>query len=127
DIVSALYQDRDGRLWVGTQRGLAVFDAVSETFTRVTGIYERVTSIAEDQAGTLWVATEGEGLFEGARGETAFNAHRPDPADRGSLASFAVSQLLCDTKGRLWIGTRDGGVDELDPARPERPRRFRPH
>jgi diguanylate cyclase (GGDEF)-like protein/PAS domain S-box-containing protein len=112
DIISALYEDRQQRLWIGTQRGLAEFDRRTETFTREPAIHERVTALTEDPGGTLWIATEGEGIFE-RRSSGELVAHRPRP-DASSLMSLAISALICDRAGRLWIGTRDGGVDRLE-------------
>src|SRR5688500_13138640 len=33
DMVSALHEDKEKRIWVGTQHGLALFDRQTETFT----------------------------------------------------------------------------------------------
>lgn len=113
DTISALYEDRRRRLWVGTRDGLSLFDREHETFQRMAGIDQRVSAIAEGLDGTLWVGTEGAGLFEvdPASGVTA--RHRRDRARPDSLASDAVSALLFDRHGALWVGTRNAGLDLL--------------
>jgi diguanylate cyclase (GGDEF)-like protein/PAS domain S-box-containing protein len=117
DIISAIHEDRQHRLWVGTQQGLVLFDRQSETFSHVPGIDQRVTAILDDPDGTLWVGTEGEGLFAQNPKTGALTAYRPSPDDAGSLSSASVSALLRDSRGRLWVGTRDGGVDRLEGGR----------
>jgi diguanylate cyclase (GGDEF)-like protein/PAS domain S-box-containing protein len=114
DVVSALHEDSQRRLWVGTEHGLSLFDRRSEAFAPVPSVRERVTGIVEGSNGTLWVGTEGEGLFERNPVSGAFVLHPADPENPSSLVSVAVSALLKDHSGRIWIGTRDRGVDLLD-------------
>jgi PAS domain S-box-containing protein len=112
-MISALYEDREKRLWVGTQGGLALFDPANETFARVGPVEERVTSMLEDPAGTMWIGTVGQGLFRRDAGSDTLVSYAHDPGRPESLASHLVSALHLDRRGRLWIGTRDAGLDML--------------
>jgi diguanylate cyclase (GGDEF)-like protein/PAS domain S-box-containing protein len=114
DRVTALHDDRHGQLWVGTDAGLSLFDRQTETFTSVASIHGRVTGIVEDPDGTLWVGVEGEGLFERNAGAGDFVLHQHDGSDPGSFASWVPSALLRDHGGRLWIGTKDAGLERLE-------------
>jgi PAS domain S-box-containing protein len=100
-------------LWVGTWGGLSLFDRRTETFTRVTEVRAAVTAILEDPDGTLWVGT-GAGLFQRDPTTGAFAHHQRDPGDPGSLGGHVVSALLRDRRGRLWVATRDAGLDRLE-------------
>jgi PAS domain S-box-containing protein len=113
DRISALYEDRQRRLWVGVGSGLGLFDRRTETFTQIGAISERVISMAEDPDGTLWVATEGAGLYEREPATGVFRALQHSPEDPDSLCSHDLSALLRDRSGRLWIGTRDAGLERL--------------
>jgi diguanylate cyclase (GGDEF)-like protein/PAS domain S-box-containing protein len=115
DIISALFEDRDQRLWVGTQHGLCSFDRRTETFTRVDAIHERVTAIAQDASGALWVGTEGEGLFRRPAGGPLFTPAFPGHGE-GALGSRSVSAVLCDQRDRIFVGTRDGGLVRIGRA-----------
>jgi ligand-binding sensor domain-containing protein len=55
--IYALYQDRNGQLWAGTQNGLARwFGQVWKVFTTRDGLSENVVrALAEDADGGLWV------------------------------------------------------------------------
>src|SRR5438270_13840036 len=67
DTVTAIFQTRDGFLWIGTSAGLARFDGINFTEVRLTppgtNTSPRVTALAEDVSGHLWIGTQ-EGLFQ---------------------------------------------------------------
>ena len=111
DVVTALFEDGQHRLWVGTEHGLCLFDRPTETFTRIPSVLDRVKSIVDAPDGTLWVASEGGGLFLRDPATGAFTSYQPDAKSPVSLASFLISALLFDRDGRMWIGTRNAGVD----------------
>ena len=126
--VYAIYEDRNGVLWVGTgQGGLDRFDRQSETFTHYQNdpndphslSNNYVTGIGEDQAGTLWVGTYGGGLNQLLPGKSAGDPptfrrfqHDNDPQ---SLSKDQIQILYVDHLGVLWIGTWGGGLDRFDP------------
>ena len=114
--ISALHEDRRGRLWVGTWKGLSLFDYRAETFTAMPQIHNRIDAILEDADGTLWVATDGEGLWSEAPADGTFHQYMHQPKDPNSLGSSNLSSVLRDHKGRLWIGTLDAGIDRFDEA-----------
>jgi two-component sensor histidine kinase/ligand-binding sensor domain-containing protein len=124
DFVWRLYQDRGGDLWVGTNGGgLNRYDRQSDSFVRYRHEAgnprslpdDNVKSIYEDRAGALWVGTDG-GLGRLDRDKGTFTVYRHDPQDPQSLSDDSVRCILEDPKsGRLWLGTRRGGISILDP------------
>lgn len=62
----------------------------------------------QDREGFIWIATKG-GLNR--HDGYSFKVFTSDPQDAASISSNSVSTLLEDRKGRLWIGTYDGGVN----------------
>jgi diguanylate cyclase (GGDEF)-like protein/PAS domain S-box-containing protein len=115
DRITSFHVDRQQRLWIGTDAGVARFDARHETFTREPRIpAQRVTGIAEDHDGRLWLAVEGAGLFARDPATGDFAAHQPRGDDPQSLASWVVSALLVDRRGRLWVGSKNAGVDRRE-------------
>lgn len=82
--VLAVHEGRDGRLWVGTFRGLAVGDAHgNRPFEQVQGVGSAsVHSIAQDSDGSVWaMARQGIWRVEG-RGVTQLRAEQGLPGDR---------------------------------------------
>lgn len=72
-----------------------------------------INDMVQDREGFIWIATKG-GLnrYDGY----TFKAFTTDPQDTSSISSNSVSNLLEDSKGRLWIGTYDAGVNIYDKA-----------
>jgi ligand-binding sensor domain-containing protein/two-component sensor histidine kinase len=104
--VQAVVQTRDRYLWVGTGKGLARFDGVTfTTFTPQNTSELRnavVTSICEDNEGSLWIGTEGGGLTELKDG--VFH-HFDLP---GNQRANSVRTIFCTGGGLLLVGTMDG-------------------
>ena len=107
DFVGALLLGADGRLWIGTDRGLAVTDGKGR-FESAGGLGEtEVLSLLEDPSGDLWIGTS-DGLIrlDSATGRTARYAH--DPADPTSISHSKVHALFLDRAGTFWVGTETG-------------------
>jgi signal transduction histidine kinase/ligand-binding sensor domain-containing protein len=116
-------EDAQGRLWVGSQRGLNRLDA-NGRFTRYFHEDGTLGSVAADwvytvhlgPSGRLWIGTVGGGVD--LRDETAdrFVNFRLSSLAKGAAALDDVFALHESADGRLWVGTR-GGLVVLDPAR----------
>jgi diguanylate cyclase (GGDEF)-like protein len=112
DSVFALFQDRSGTVWVGTETGLDRFEPQSRRFVTQplpTGASRRtlVRAVLQDRQGSLWVATtSGLVKLEGPARTPTLYVH--DAADTRSLPSDTVNALLEDRAGRLWVGTTEG-------------------
>lgn len=118
--VSALFEDSQGRIWAGTQNGLARFNPASNDFTvfaAPSGPASRriIKAIISDGGTGMWLATWG-GLqhFEPATGKFTLYAH--DPQDPGSLASNDINAIVRDARGGIWAATWPGGLDYLAPG-----------
>ena len=100
---NAIYEGREGSLWVGTNLGLIRYkDGEFITYSVQDGLSnENATSIYEDRAGSLWVGTT-EGLNRFRDGK--FTAY----TTKDGLPHNTVTALSGDGEGRLWIGTDKG-------------------
>jgi len=107
--VTALYLDRSGDLWAGSQRGLTLLrgDKVVAHFTTRDGLSDNeITAIYQDRDGVLWVGTAAGGLNRrrGDRFEYLNKAF--------GLTNNRVTTISEDREGSLWIGTA-GGLNRL--------------
>jgi len=108
DVITALALDTDGTLLVGTERGLARFR--DDRIIAIPDIAAApIVDIAVGDDSTAWVAT-GEGElyhFDGASWMSI--------PELTLLPSPAISALLLDSAGDLWIGAAHGGAAVVSP------------
>ncbi len=138
--VSAMLEDADGNFWIGTHSvGLFLLDAAGNVVKQFTNKPSNTESlgnntihtIIQDRAKMLWIGHEGgvdtfdpkRKMFRHFRAY-AFptNNHEEETEEQENLSNTAASgivgavhALLCDSKGRVWIGS-EGGVSCFDPA-----------
>lgn len=108
--ITAIYQDRKGKLWLGTPNGLACWsEEEPKLFTgpESPSSYE-VRALAEDQEGNLWIGTIGGGLYCLSNGRFS-SYHIKD-----GLPSEDISALHFDADGILWMATPGKGLGRWD-------------
>lgn len=120
-LISAIFKDTHGTLWVGTSNaGVNIFDEKNNSFRSYRYDEEddsslsnnRVRAIAEDKNGQIWVGT-GKGLnrFDAERKTfTRFLASSEDPY---SISDTMINTIYLDHSDGLWIGTNNG-LDRYD-------------
>lgn len=127
--INTLSPGPDGRLWIGTNEGLAVWDPGKDLIT----LYRhqpadpfsiprgRVLQLAHSADGMVWMEMVtgsiqlSDGLVCFDPSSEHFFTFRKDPRDPNSLSSNVINDLFADQNGILWIGTMDGGVNIYDP------------
>jgi signal transduction histidine kinase/ligand-binding sensor domain-containing protein len=102
-LVTALCEDRQSRLWVGTFGGVVIFekDQINLAGIPLALTNQVVNAICEDHNGVLWFGGE-RGLFRDQNGRVSVFTER-DGLPRGFIVS-----IIEDRAGALWIGTRAG-------------------
>ena len=108
--IFALRQTTEGYLWLGTQAGLYRFDGVRfvpwETPRFPVPEQLWIEDLSEDDAGFLWVATDGSG---------ALRIRRDSVEHYGTaegLPSDHVHCVLVEREGVVWLGT-DRGLSRI--------------
>ena len=112
DYVASFRQMKDGRLFIGTNHGIAVFDTQRSgihLFSH-TGLQDAmILSIFESREGDLWVGTfNGLWVFNPVSGRDEWFFH--DPLDASSLSHNRVNSIVQDFRGNIYVGTL-GGLD----------------
>ncbi|HEX2963434.1 MAG TPA: two-component regulator propeller domain-containing protein, partial [Ignavibacteriales bacterium] len=123
--ITALFEDRDKIIWVGTfNAGLNRYDPSSGRITRFpfnpknsnSLSNSNVNDITEDNKGNLWIATD-NGLCMLEKNKTSKTPYRFiryyfKEQESRSISSSRVLSLLRDHAGNLWAGT-EAGVDKI--------------
>ncbi len=115
--VRAIEEDRQGRLWVGTEGGgILVLDRESERFTvfdqamgpewltHVRNVY----ALHEDRDGDLWAATSGGLYVSRPSPDAPESTHRRLLTAWHGLPATQIVGILEDSAGRIWVSTSEG-------------------
>ena len=107
--VEVVLREADGRVWVGTTKGLFRSDARGAHFAIVPVLGDavlRVWSLIRDSAGRLWIGTTTKGAYVLDPGaETA----RPVGGD-AALTGQGVDTMAEVAPGEVWLGTYGFGI-----------------
>jgi len=118
NIVRAIYEPKPGFLYLGTEKGLNIFDLKNQRFT----VYQNknndpfsinddaVYNVFKDREGGIWAGTYFGGLNYYHESSLGFEFYYPSGV-KNSLSGNAVSAFLETKPGNIWIGTEDGGLN----------------
>jgi ligand-binding sensor domain-containing protein/signal transduction histidine kinase len=119
--VVAILQDQRGFMWFATRDGLNRYDGnafvVYKNNPNDTGSLSSnfLQDLMQDDHGYLWIATNtGVNKFDPRTERCTRYLH--DSGNPNSLGGASVKSIAQDSRGSLWFGTEDGGLDKLDPT-----------
>ena len=108
NTVSALCEAPDNCLWLGTNRGVYIYNkernritAFDTQTTDGVSIHSLVRKIICDATGKIWIATRGQGVFSYAPDEKRLVNY--PITDSGNY----IYALLCDGKNRVWAAAEN--------------------
>jgi ligand-binding sensor domain-containing protein len=118
--VHAIVQDRRGFIWLGTQDGLARYDAtrmrayrpIEKDGSSLSSGY--ITALTLDASGSLWVGTDnGVNLYDPTTDQfTRFMRG----TGKNNLSSEGVAAIVRDHKDRMWFAMSGGGLNRFEPT-----------
>ncbi len=121
NMVHSVSEDKQGRIWIGTENGLCIWSPYTETFDyyqyninnpeglNTNPIYE----IFCDRDGNMWLGTYFGGINFWNSEEEFFRVWQAGTSDY-HIGGNAVSTITEDSKGNIWIGMEDRGVNLID-------------
>ncbi len=116
--VSALYRDKRGVLWVGTNSGLFRYNPATGRMEEAQFLDDQkklftlenscIRSVIEEQSGNLIVGTEGKGLYVFAPFGQSQVTIENYTTENSEIGHNIVQSLVIDQSENLWIGTLQG-------------------
>jgi len=119
DVKIPMLEDSDGKIWIGSTKGLASFSLQAKQFSYYSFLNSRgnviddvnVTALFKDRKGKLWVGST-SGLFSYNMTSNHFEAFQSTlaPAENNPFENTCIRTILEDKNGNLIIGTEGRGL-----------------
>lgn len=107
--VLALFEDRDQRVWAGTENGPILVDHAHWSQLKAPELSsQRVRTITQDKQGDLWFGTQ-NGAFEFEERKNVVHHYTIE----SGLSNNRIRNIYRDRSGTLWFSTYFGGICQL--------------
>lgn len=111
--ITSIYNDKNGRLWIGTFNGLHLYNKSNDSFTHFKHLSNDTTSIsnsiiisiAQDQKGDMWFGTP-NGLNKLIENKNQLYFKNYFASD--NFPNDYIHAILPDKKSRIWLSTNRG-------------------
>ena len=113
NLITDIYQDSIGYMWIGTENGLNQYDGnivvqyKYENGNENSLTSTRITSINEDASGNIWVGTD-SGLNIINRNENKVTRIEANGEFCNVLSDYIITSIYRDSNGTMWVGTTNG-------------------
>lgn len=126
DEVKSIFKDSNGNIWLGTDHGLALFNAANGNFVtfrnnrndRYGTLASRIFCIRQLADNKLWIASELNGIAILDLKQSMFLSperlsleYLREGDDNRSLSNSSARYIFQDSFRNIWIGTWGGGIN----------------
>ncbi len=131
--VFCIIKDTNGNIWLGTNKGLALYNAANENFItfkknkndKYDTLCSRILSIRQLKDNKLWIASELNGIAILNLKQSMFLSpeeisleYIQEGDDSRSLSNASARCIFQDSFDNIWIGTWGGGINFISSKSP---------
>lgn len=121
--VRAITQDMDGKIWLGTEKGINVINPQTDKIVKIQQDFvnsrrlndNAIYCIVPDKSGNMWIGTYFGGINLIKDKHSKFNWLAPGYKEY-DLRGKAIRRIVEPEPGTLWLATEDGSVNIMDMA-----------
>jgi ligand-binding sensor domain-containing protein/signal transduction histidine kinase/DNA-binding NarL/FixJ family response regulator len=112
--VVSLLEDHSGKIWIGTESGLNLYDPKKQSMVAIPlrNGANPIMCLHEDRKKNIWIGTKLHGLVLLEKGTIKHFIN--DPKNPKSISHNSIYTIFEDSKNQLWFGTYGGGLDLLN-------------
>ena len=120
--VTAMASDREGRIWMGTERaGVLVYDTLTKKFFKhfspeKAPFFNRINRIMVDTKNNVWVLPKSDGVVVCNPKSDSYIHIVKNPLLERSLSGNNCTSIIQDNTGIIWIGST-GDLNKYDPSK----------
>ncbi len=119
--VTAIIEDYNNNLIVGTLGGINFYDWETKSFSRLPVSTEEnknlnnpfVNSMFADDFGNVWIGTDKGGINYFNSHQKPFYSITHNPADNNTISHNTINSILKE-KDIIWVGTAGGGLNKVE-------------
>lgn len=108
NFIITLYKTREDEILVGTWNGLFRYNREDDNFIEMPFFNSHIQCIHEDENGTLWVASYGDGVYYLNKQKGIKGRIKSNPGGKTGLISNYVNNLYVDKEDNFWFCTEHG-------------------
>lgn len=108
NFIVTIYKTRNGKILIGTWSGLFEYDRNKNNFISLPFFKRQAQAIMEDETGTLWVCSYGNGVYFYNPNTGLKGSFKYDAKNNNTISNNYVNNLFEDSKKNIWFCTESG-------------------
>ncbi|MBN2166129.1 MAG: response regulator [Marinilabiliaceae bacterium] len=121
--IFSVTEDKYGRVWFGGTTGLYGCNFTTGNLLYFNtqrndsnGVFPNaIISLLPDDD-KLWISVSNSGLYVYNQVDSTFEIYKNDPNDYKSISGNRIESLFKDSKGNIWVGMLNNGLNRYDPS-----------
>lgn len=121
--IRRIFRSEKGELWIGTEKGIYIYNLQTKNVVNLQQIYNdpysisdnAIHSVFQDREGGIWVGTFFGGVNYFIESHAQFEKYYPVNGEN-TISGKSISEFCQDNQQHIWIGTEDAGLNKFDPV-----------